>query len=650
MATLEGHSGAVVSVVFSPDGARIATNGIALWDVSTGQRLATLTKFASDCVEFSPDGTLLAAGGMLDGAVKLWHTVSGKEVATLKGPRAGAVSISPPVSIAFSPDGRCIAASADETVKIWDVSELQEVASLKGHTGKVRRVRFSPDGLQLASASDDGSVKIWNVPSQETAPEKGMSFPSVAFSPDGTRMASYGAAKVRFWDAITVQEIAVHKGDIETTGWVALDPEGARIAKGGSTGTITISNLSTGNIVATLKGHTGSIRRVALSPDGARAASAGRDGTVRVWDVPSGRTIVTLQGIPQVVRVIAFSPDGERLAWDYIPSVVKIWDIDGRNEVATLRGHKSFVDFVAFSRDGLRIASASRDETVKLWDAVSGKEIATLKGHAGGVRSVAFSPDGTRVVSGSADRTVKLWDMASGNEMITLKGHAAEIEGVAFSPDGTRIVSASRDGAVKLWDARPMTPDVKAEIEAVAHLKQLFSKPLSTSDVRAVIERDNVCGEAARQKALALIDRFRDETDPQTYCDAAWPVVRHPYSNVFVLRFALAQMKAARERGPENAAYRIGLGVAQYRLGKFQKERYADALATLRECDPTHPTTLAFLAMTQHRLDQKDEAQATLARLRELIKESQWADDQQAQAFLREATELIEGKAAKPQP
>src|SRR5262249_55671795 len=102
------------------------------------------------------------------------------------------------------------------------------------------------------------------------------------------------------------------------------------------------------------------------------------------------------------------------------------------------------------------------------------------------------------------------------------------------------------------------------------------------------------------------------------------------------------QMNAACRLAPD-AGHRLALGVAQYRLGQFERERYSEALATLSKCDPHQPTTLAFLAMTQDRLGKKDDARATLARLRELTREERWSKDEAAGAFLREAAGLIEG-------
>src|SRR5262245_45635532 len=125
----------------------------------------------------------------------------------------------------------------------------------------------------------------------------------------------------------------------------------------------------------------------------------------------------------------------------------------------------------------------------------------------------------------------------------------------------------------------------------------------------------------ARRMALALAEQYREETDPKKYHAAAWAVTRHPYANVFLCRFALAQMKAT----PDNAPYRIARGVAQHRLGRFEKERYPEALVTLNKCDQHHPVTLAFLAMTEYQLAQKGQARTTLARLRNIMKEPPWA-------------------------
>jgi hypothetical protein len=296
-----------------------------------------------------------------------------------------------------------------------------------------------------------------------------------------------------------------------------------------------------------------------------------------------------------------------------------------------------------------RLATASRDGTVKVWDAAAGGLLATLD-HGLQVTTAAFHPDGDRLVTGADDGVARLWDVPNGQELLALRGHTAGLYSAAFSPDGTRLVTAGLDQTVRVWDARPFGPEAAAEREALGLLHFLFARPLARADVLAYLNNAPSVRPQARQTALALAGCFEEEADPQKYYAAAWPVVRHPYSNVFVCRSALAQMNAACARAPHNEQYRVGLGVAQYRLGRSQKERYAEARATLTKCDPNHPAALAFLAMAQHQLGEGGPARAGLARLREVLKRPEWAADAEAGAFLREAAELIEGKPAPPGP
>jgi WD40 repeat protein/tetratricopeptide (TPR) repeat protein len=353
----------------------------------------------------------------------------------------------------------------------WEYDYVQRLCigsklTLKGHASGVTSVAFSPDGARLAS-SGDRTVKVWDAQSgQEVLALKGHTshVNSVAFSPDGKRLASGSEDKtVKVWDAQSGQEVLTLKGHTDGVRSVAFSPDGKRLASASNfpDRTVKVWDAQTGQEVLALKGHRYWVTSVAFSPDGKRLASGSWDSTVKVWDAQTGKEVLALKGHTDGMHSVAFSPDGKRLASGSEDKTVKVWDAQTGREVLALKGHTDGVRSVAFSPDGTRLASgggrADQPGEVKVWDAQTGREVLALKGHTGEVNSVAFSPDGKRLASGSGNvfkGEAKVWDAQTGPEALTLQGHTGTVRSVAFSPDGKRLASGSFDKTVKVWDAQ----------------------------------------------------------------------------------------------------------------------------------------------------------------------------------------------------
>ena len=228
-------------------------------------------------------------------------------------------------------------------------------------------------------------------------------------------------------------------------------PDGRALASGSYDHTIRLWDVETGEVIRTLRGHTGAVYSQAWSPDGRALASGSYDKTVRLWNVETGEVIRTLRGHTDAVRSITWLPDGRAFASGSRDFTIQFWDVETGEVIRTLRGHTGSIRDAALSPDGRTLASGSYDKTVRLWNAETGQSLRILKGHEDGVLSVAWSPDGRTLASGSADDTIVLWDTEIGRHKNIIEGHTEAVTSLSFSSDGQLLASKSLDNTVRLW-------------------------------------------------------------------------------------------------------------------------------------------------------------------------------------------------------
>ncbi|WP_262391780.1 WD40 repeat domain-containing protein [Nocardiopsis sp. CNR-923] len=297
-------------------------------------------------------------------------------------------------------------------------------AVMTGHTDTVRNLAWSPDGGRIATASRDGTARVWSA---------------------GGRL---------------LRELRGHMGMVEMVSW---SPDSTRVATASRDRTVRVWDAESGQSSMRLTDATDVVRGVAWSPDGRFIAGASRDRVVRVWESDTGRLAIELTGHSDNVLGIQWSPDGDQLATASHDQTVIVWDVHAGQGALTLRGHRDFVEGVAWSPDGRSIATASGDHTVRVWDATDGTQRLLIRGHRDRVWNVQWSPDGSMVATASADRTARVFSAHDAEERAVLRGHTDAVWGVTWSADGHLLATASEDGTARVWELLPRT------VETVVH-------------------------------------------------------------------------------------------------------------------------------------------------------------------------------------
>jgi WD40 repeat protein len=443
-----GHQNLVLGVAVSPDGTLIAScgsdNSAKLWDFPSTSPLGDIAKSeGAAALAVSPDGARLAGGGK-DGAIHIWNIADGKELFNLPG-HAGPVA-----GLAFSPNGQLlVSAGSDRTVRFWDPARGQAVAAYGAHAGPVASIVFHPTANTLATAGADGVLKYWNLP---PVPPRSLAAPHAGdvacttLSADGATILSGGADKVvRLSNFANGQAVRTLEGAPLAVQSVA---GGGPLVAAGAGGRLLVWQAADGKLLANLPAHAGTVAGLAFHPAGNQLVSGGGDGLLKLWTLPPApeRTLTH----PDAVLAAVVFGDGKRLVTGGADKVVRTWNLAAPQQPERqFSGHAAAVRAVAVAPGSQTLASAGDDETIRFWNPGNGQQTAVLGAHAGPILGLAYHPNG-QILSASADGSLKLWQApaAAGKQF----AHPGEVTSAVLSPDGTRLLTGCSDRQVRLWN------------------------------------------------------------------------------------------------------------------------------------------------------------------------------------------------------
>lgn len=470
---------------FSPDDRVLGVcheRGVVLYDLTDG----TLSKLPAAHVDmiyaiaFSPDGRMLATGGA-DERVALWNLE--KRTYTL-AERADLVFAT---SVAFTPDGqRLLASGRQQTIYSWSTDNPQEIQVWSGHSRRVNRLALAGDGSAFASASDDGTVRIWPlqptdamsaVPHAEPfttiftpadmSPRRAdeVKVYAIAVSPVQDRAAASESHRLLLCDLrsgvvlATVTAMEIFGPDAPELGALSFSPDGCQLAVG-SDGRIAFLDATTLRLLRKpIRVQRSWISHLAYALNGSVLVTGGGDGSgIKLTDVASGSVLAEFAGfqafIPQ--EPLAVSPDGRRVATGNPDGRVLIRDVASRRILASSPKRVGFASDLAFSPDGNVLAIAESRGAISLWN-LSGRRswrrLTGLAGNTGPAIRVAFSPDGRTLASGGMDHAIRMWHPDIDQEVAILTGHTEWIWCIAFADQGSALLSGGRDGTLRLWRA-----------------------------------------------------------------------------------------------------------------------------------------------------------------------------------------------------
>lgn len=346
--------------------------------------------------------------------------------------------------------------------------------TLTGHNTRVFSTAFSPDGNQLATIGDNGTVILWDaMTGTELRRLPGTTIPSdlytdqrIAYSPDGALLAACDSNQLKLYDPESGALISTLSGHEQDVLSVVFSRDGRYLATGSQDTSVRIWDVSSGRSIHILEGHAAEVGGLVFTPDGKLLLSSSEDGMLILWDVKTGEL---LRSVPDFTAFkVSFSPDGTRVAastwnglqvWEYTPDLAELFTTEEDQSLITISDGAAAI----FSADGTQLAApafgVASGNAIRLWDAATGRELLTLLGHTDWLAGMAFSPDGKRLASTSLDGTVRIWSLSPGGEMVTVVSPGAPYgTRVVYNPNGLEFATNAGDGSATIWNAQTGEP------------------------------------------------------------------------------------------------------------------------------------------------------------------------------------------------
>ena len=455
----QSQQGRTVALAFSKSGKLLAgaqdTGDVALWDMTSGMRLQqfSVEPSALQTLAFSVDEKSLAVG-----------TYSNKvlvfDLESNHPPRPLDLGKSRVTALAYSPDNVIVVACADGTTRIYRTPDDKPIL-LEGRAFAVWRLAFDAKGKRLASASWDGSIRLWDTATwQPLEDHKALeqSISAMAFSARGDLVAAALGGRMKHWKPgiPTIEATAMITGRPDSVWVTSYSPDGKLLFVGGRKNRFELWDLHAKQLKVSREGQP-TTRCAVFSPDGQTLVTGGDDGKVILWDPRRAETKLQMHAHPGSVSAVVYTPNGETLVSACDGGFVKVWNPTTGEEKASWHEHQRQIYCANISPDGRWLVTGGGDWTsdapgeLVVTELATGRVHSRLPGNRLALWSIVFKPDGRHFATTCSSGEVKIWDFETQREIRNLP-HATWTRGLAFSPDGKSLAVGLGDGSTLIWN------------------------------------------------------------------------------------------------------------------------------------------------------------------------------------------------------